>query len=261
VGNTALDRLIRDRQQAVARAVGDEYLQARLDAGLSLRALGRATGLDPTHLGRIERAERDPSLDAMVAVATALGRDVSVRLFASTGPRVRDHVQVRMIEALLEILDPRWHARLEVAVYRPVRGVIDIVLQERETSRLVAGEGHGQLRAVEHQLRWAGEKADALPSARGWPWADVVAPPPVSRLLLLRSTGATRELVRSLPHLFRTAPGPGCRRVWIADRHHGHVAGREHPVGRRLRGADARHARPAAGGARLTPAAGGAPAP
>jgi transcriptional regulator with XRE-family HTH domain len=232
MGSSELERAIADRQQAMARSVGDQYRAARLDAGLSLQALGRATGLDPAHLRRIERAERDPSLDAMVAIATALGRDVSLRLYESTGPRVRDHVQARMIEALLGILDARWIARLEVAVYRPVRGVIEVVLQDRETHQLVAGEGHGSLRVVEQQLRWAGEKADALPSARGWPWADVVAPPPVSRLLLLRSTAETRALVRALPNTFRrayparseaaraslataTAPWPGSSILWV----------------------------------------------
>jgi hypothetical protein len=32
-----------------------------------------------------------------------------------------------------------------------------------------------------------------------------VAPPPVSRLLVLRSTAETRALVRALPHTFRAA--------------------------------------------------------
>ena len=93
MGSSELERTIADRQQAMARSVGDQYRAARLDAGLSLRALGRATGLDPAHLRRIERAERDPSLDAMVAIATALGRDVSLGLYEATGPRVHDHVQ------------------------------------------------------------------------------------------------------------------------------------------------------------------------
>ena len=209
MGSTELERRIRDRQRVIARTLGDECRQARLDAGLSLRALSRVTGLDASHLRRIELADRDASLDAAVAIATALGRDLSLRLFPSSGPRIRDHVQARMIEALLEVLDPRWLARLEVPVYHPVRGVIDVVLQERETHALLAGEGHSQIRAAEQQLRWAAEKADALPSARGRPWADLLEPPPVSRLLLLRSTEATRAVVRSLPATFRAAyPGP-----------------------------------------------------
>ena len=145
----------------------------REDQGLSLRAVSRAAGYHHSHLSRIETGERDGSLDALAAFAAMMGHEVSVRLFPGTGPRVRDHLQVRMIEALLASLHPRWHARLEVAVYRPVRGVIDVVLQDRETSDLVAGESHSVLATVERQVRWAGQKADSLPSAAGWPWADL----------------------------------------------------------------------------------------
>ncbi len=209
MGSTDLERRIQDRQRAARRSVAEQLREARLEAGLSLRTIGTGAGIDPSHVLRIERGVRGASLDATVALATALGREVSVRLFESAGPHVRDHVQTRMVEALLQILSGRWIARLEVPVHRPARGVIDMVLQDRDTSQLVAGEAHGELRAVEQQLRRAAEKADSIPSARGWPWANVLAPPPVSRLLLLRSTVATRDLVRSLPALFRAAyPAP-----------------------------------------------------
>ena len=98
--------------------------------------------------------------------------------------------------------------RLEVAVYRPVRGVIDVVLQDRDTQDLVAGEAHSLLHTVEGQLRWAGQKADALPSATGWPWADAIEAPRTGRLLLLRSCSAMHALVEAVPRTFATAyPG------------------------------------------------------
>lgn len=231
MGRSDLERVIDERRRAVGRVIAEQLREARLEPGLSLDAVARAAGLDPSHLLRIERQERLPSLPALVAIATALGRDVSIRLYPSAGPRIRDHIQARMIEALLEVLHPRWLARLEVPVYRPVRGVIDVLLQDRETQTLVAGEGHSQLRAVEHLLRRAAEKADAVPSARGWPWTDTLAPPPVSRLLLLRNTAANRALVHDLPATFRAAypfpsrdayealtgpaPWPGPALVWI----------------------------------------------
>ena len=146
MGRSDLERVIDERRRAVARVIGEQLREARLEPGLSLEAVARAAGLDPSHLLRIERQERLPSLPALVAIATALGREVSIRLYPSAGPRVRDHIQARMIEALLEVLNPRWLARLEVPVYRPVRGVIDVLLQDRQTLTLVAGEGHSQLR-------------------------------------------------------------------------------------------------------------------
>jgi transcriptional regulator with XRE-family HTH domain len=206
--------------------------RVRLDGNVSLRRLGQAIGVDPSHLARAETGDRSLSLDALAAAAAGLGHDVSVRLFPAIGPRVRDHLQVRMVEALLESLHPRWIARLEVAVHRPVRGVIDVVLQDRVRGDLVAAEVHSALHAVEQQLRWAGQKADALPSATGWPWIDRPEPPAISRLLILRSSVAMRGLVAAVPRTFAAAypattraaiealtggtdPWPGDAVVWV----------------------------------------------
>jgi transcriptional regulator with XRE-family HTH domain len=209
VGETRLQRHIREQQAAQRRSLAQEVARTLEVEGLSLRALGRAVGVDPSQLSRFLRGRAGVSHETLVAIAAGLGYDVSVRLFESTGPRLRDHIQARMLEALLAVLHPRWLARLEVAVYRPVRGVIDLVLQDRETRDLVAGEAHGELRTVERQLRWAGQKADALPSAAGWPWSDAPAAPRIGRLLLLRSCAANHVLVATLPALFRAAyPDP-----------------------------------------------------
>ena len=233
MGSTNLERRIADRQREARRALGAELRKARLDANLSIRSVSAAAGLHHSHLPRIEIGRRSPSQDALVAIATAMGRDVSIRLFESTAPQVRDRIQVRMVEALLAALHQRWTPRLEVAVHRPVRGVIDVVLQDTSTAALVAGEAHSVLHTVEGQLRWAGEKAEALPSALGWPWADAMEPPVAGRLLLLRSCAAMHELVSSLPATFAAAyPGdtreavaaltgptvawPGAAVVWVA---------------------------------------------
>ena len=233
MGETKIEQLIRERQRTLRRALAKELRRVLETEGLSLRALGAAVGVDPSHLSRVLGEARAISPDTLVAVATGLGYDVSIRLFESVGPRVRDRIQVRMIEALLAALHRRWLARLEVAVYRPVRGVIDLVLQDQDRRDVVAGEGHGELRSVEQQLRWAGQKADSLPSAAGWPWTDGGAQPKVGRLLLLRSCDANHRLVASLPETFRAAypdstgaaaaalrqgdrPWPGAAILWVS---------------------------------------------
>lgn len=232
MGETELRRHIRKRQEDFRRALVDELRRVVETEGLSLRAIARATGVDSSQLSRVMRGKEGISHEALVAVAAGLGHDVSLRMFESTGPRIRDRVQARMIEALLGTAHRRWFPRLEVAVYRPVRGVIDLVLQDRVTWDLVAGEGHSQLRSVESQLRHAGEKADALPSAAGYPWSPEPIVPRIGRLLLLRSTSATHELVRALPSTFHAAypdsteaaidalrtgsgPWPGSAIVWV----------------------------------------------
>lgn len=233
MGSTNTERVIAARQREARRRLGEELRTARQTANLSMRSISAAAGLHHSHLPRIEIGQRSPSLDALVALATVLGRSVSIRLFEDTVPVLRDRIQVLMIEALLAALHARWMARLEVAVTWPIHGVIDVVLQDRATLDLVAGEGHSLLHTVEGQLRRAGEKADSLPSAAGWPWADTLEPPTIGRLLLLRSCSQMHELVRSLPATFAAAyPGsteqavraltgpterwPGAAIVWVS---------------------------------------------
>jgi transcriptional regulator with XRE-family HTH domain len=206
MADTTIQRRIRAQQRTLRRRVGEALLDLREERGLSVRTVAEASGLDRRWLARAEAGDANLSIDALSAFATVLGAEASIRLFEAAGPRLKDHIQVRLIDTLAARLHARWELHLEVPVYRPARGVIDLVLVERTTRELVAGEGHSEIRRVERQLRWAAEKADSLPSADGWPWGTAAAP--VGRLLLLRSTSVTRAVVQGAAHLF-TAAYPG----------------------------------------------------
>jgi hypothetical protein len=125
----------------------------------------------------------------------------SIKLFPAVGPPIHDRVSAPITDALLRVAAKRWSPRRGAFVTTPARRVIDVVLAERHGTDVVATEIQGQLRRVEQQLRWAGQKADSLPSSSGWPWGP--ERPRISRLLVLRSTSETRALVRGLPDLFR----------------------------------------------------------
>jgi hypothetical protein len=112
-----------------------------------------------------------------------------------TGPTIRDRHQSAMVEALLRSLHPRWRASPEVPVFRPARGVIDVVLDDSVSPLAVASEHQSELRRLEQQVRWHREKELSLPSAKLWQFLQRDGdPPPTSRLLVLRSTRATRAL-------------------------------------------------------------------
>jgi transcriptional regulator with XRE-family HTH domain len=188
------------------RTTGGELRRMREDAGLSKAAVAGAAGIDPTYLGYIEAGEREARLEVLCRVSAALGSDVSLRIYPNTGPPLRDRTQVRMVDAFLAMLPATWERHLEVPVYRPVRGVIDLVIAHRPTGRIVTVEAQSDLRRLEQQLRWAAEKTDALPSAAVWPAlssGDRV--PALSRILLLRSTRATRELAQTHAATFSAA--------------------------------------------------------
>lgn len=206
MADTALRRLATARDRSLRRSVGEQLRDLREERGLSLREVAGASGVHASVIARAEVGDGNLTLTTLTKIATALGTEPSVRLYPSTGPRLLDHIQVRLIETLLEQLHPRWRPRLEVPVYRPVRGVIELVLTDPAADEIVAAEAHSEIRRAERQLRWASEKADALPSAVGWPWMDRA--PLASRLLVLRLTDATRSVVRAAPHVFGAAyPG------------------------------------------------------
>jgi hypothetical protein len=173
---------------------------------------------------------------ALSAIADALGADLSVRLHPTTGPRIGDHIQTRMVEALLEIVHSSWHRLVEVAVRRPARGSIDVVLA-RAPGPVVAAELHSELRRLEQQLRWATDKASSLPSADAWTFlAEGRFSVEISQLLVLRSTRATRDLARAFPMTLTAAypartedavaalvhpdrPWPGAALIWAEVTH------------------------------------------
>jgi len=211
--------------------IGEDVRRMRLEAGATLTALAAVVGVHRSHIAKIEAGTARASLEVLTAMGVALGADLGVKYFPGTGARIHDRFQATMTETLLRALDPRWRVELEVPIGRPSRGVIDLVLRDRSSSATVAAEVYSELRRLEQQIRWSAEKAEGLSSRLGD--AEVHAPSRnVSRLLVLRSTNATRELARRfeatlstayparthdvvLALTTATAPWPGSGIVWM----------------------------------------------
>ena len=179
-------------------------------------------------MARVEAGTTHASLETLVAVATAMGADVSIRLYPGRGPRLTDRHSARMSECLFRELAPVWLPHTEVVVTRPARGVVDVVIERRDAPLFLVGEFESMLPRLEQQVRWAAEKAASIASS------DLVGPgpiPTVSKILILRSTEATRSLARSFEATLRAAypastrraveslrtgsPWPGDAIVWI----------------------------------------------
>jgi transcriptional regulator with XRE-family HTH domain len=213
VASTALDR--RDlrtrtgrRADDLRRAIGTEIRRLRVDAHLSLRAVAHAGGLTPSHLSEIERGIAEASLATLAAIGDVLGADPSIRLFPTTGPRIHDRFQAPIVEALLRTAHADWKRLVEVPVWRPARGVIDLVLV-RQGEIVVATEVQSELRRLEQQIRWGREKAESLPSAEAWPMIAAGRPDqPISQALVHRTTRTNRDLARDFESTLRSAyPG------------------------------------------------------
>ena len=219
-----MDRWLR----ALHRSIGSDLERLRTDATTNLAHLSEVAGVDRSFVGRIEAGSAKPSLETLTALAVALGADLSVRYYPGTGPRLTDRHQARMIEAVLRRLAPIWKPHLEVPVTRPARGVIDLVLERAAQRLLVVSEAYSAISRLEQQIRWSADKAASIGSS------SLVGQMPdwtSSRLLILRSTAASRELARSFDATLRAAypastraavasltdgdPWPGDALVWI----------------------------------------------
>lgn len=194
--------MVSGRLRRLGRTLGDDIERIHIDTSATKAEVARVAGIDRTFYGRIEAGMAHPSLESLVAIATAMGAEVSIRLYAGRGPRLTDRHAARMIETTVRQLAPVWRPYLEVHVTRPVRGFIDAVFERRDQSLFVVGEFESMLPRLEQQIRWAGEKVTAIASS------DLIGPGPsprISRLLVLRSTERTRSLSREFEATLRAA--------------------------------------------------------
>ncbi len=87
--------------------VGEIIKQARLAKGLNLRELAAESGVSASHLGRIERGERSPSIDILKKIAKPLGFEGADLLLLvagySGGGRLSPDLIKRFAQALLEL--------------------------------------------------------------------------------------------------------------------------------------------------------------
>jgi transcriptional regulator with XRE-family HTH domain len=229
VPRTKLERAAEAAARASRLRLAEDVERLCADAGISHAALARAAHISPPFLGRILAGAARPSLETYARLSTALGADLSTRLYPNTGPAIRDRLSVPILEALLETLHPRWRSHTEVRVRRPGRGWIDAVLEDPHADLFVAAEIESTLNRVEQLIRWSREKSESLPSWDQWPERATV--PSVSRLLIVRWTRSTRDAARAaarqlrvaypahpddaLASLTGTLPWPGPALVWV----------------------------------------------
>lgn len=210
IDRTSLQTDVGRRASSARRAIGEQVLRLRSDAGISQSRLGRAAGVDQGYVSRLEAGLVEPSIAVMVAIGDVLGADLSIRLYPTTGPRIPDDSQAAMAQTLISAAHPRWKRLVEVAVRRPARGSIDIVFADPETGEIVATEIQSDLRRLEQQVRWAADKAGSLPSSDVWPFISGgfnpgLHSPGIQRLLVLRSTVRTRSLARRFEAVLQAA--------------------------------------------------------
>jgi transcriptional regulator with XRE-family HTH domain len=129
------------------REFGDETREARIGAGLSQTALGRAVHMSAAKISRLERAQL-PGLTIMDAsrVASVLGLELVVRAYPAGAP-LRDAAQAERLRRVLSHVRPPLRCRLDVPLpQRP-----DQPTELRGWDALLVG--HGKRTAIELETR------------------------------------------------------------------------------------------------------------
>ena len=86
--------------------MGEDIRRSRVGSGLSLRAVGRAAGIDHVKLWRFERAlPCGIRVDQITAIGAAVGLDVRLRAYPAGDP-LQDAGQQRLLERLRVRLHP-----------------------------------------------------------------------------------------------------------------------------------------------------------
>ena len=81
------------RNPALAAAFGQVVRELRIEKGVAQEALALIAETDRSYFGRIERGEKQPSLDIVFRIATALG--VRAEELVARTSRVADQTKTR----------------------------------------------------------------------------------------------------------------------------------------------------------------------
>src|SRR4029079_2262908 len=102
------------RSRLLRQRIAQEFVTARLNAGLSVREVAQAAGVGPH---RIERAERGDTstltIDLAARVAPVVGLQVAISLYPNGDP-VRDRAHLALLERFRRRLNPRLRWQTEV---------------------------------------------------------------------------------------------------------------------------------------------------
>lgn len=131
----------RRRARQDALTVGLDIRRSRIGAGLSLRTVGAAAGVDHVQLWELERAlPSGLDLAAISAIGAVVGLDVRLNAYPA-GDAIRDAGQIRLLERLRARLHPslRWSTEVPLPIDGDLRAW-DAVIRAATWQRPVEAE-------------------------------------------------------------------------------------------------------------------------
>lgn len=196
------------RARDLADRFGEEFRVARRAAGLSQREVAGRSRISQSVISRVERGVRGADLATLGRLCSAVGHDLSIRLYPADGVRLHDSGHLAIADLIRESAHRSWRVRLEVPVAPPPdRRAADMVLEGLHGALHI--EIERRLADVQAQLRAAQLKRVAL--------AERLRRS-VTLILAIPDTSAAREVVRSHRTLLQVAMPMTSRAAWAAIR-------------------------------------------
>jgi transcriptional regulator with XRE-family HTH domain len=108
-----------ERARSISIDLGNELRRARQQHGLSQTVVGRAAGLSPSQVSRIERAQtKYLSIRQAARLLSVVGLELSARAYPA-GPPIRDAAHLALLDRFRARIGPGVLWRSEVPVGRP----------------------------------------------------------------------------------------------------------------------------------------------
>lgn len=175
--------------------LGIELRIARLTAGLTQSQLAAMAGVSQPFVSLVERGRRRADLSTACALASGAGHDLSLKLFPTATPSLRDSGQLGLVESIARRAHPSWRIRLEEPVGSGDRRCADLLLIGPD--EVVHVEVERWLVDFQAQLRAAQLKRQALSEHFGRRVRLVIAVPRTRR---------TRQLLSHVPAINQALP-------------------------------------------------------
>lgn len=198
---TAINEGDRQLRRAAIR-FGEEFRLMRFRTGVSQAAVARAIGVDRATICRLEAGRPTVADRTRARAAAVLGADFRLGIYPDATPLTHDGAHARLVEALLRLRHPNWHARVEAPVPGPGRRSTDLRLDRGGETVLFEVETH--VHALEAIIRECEEKRSAVAVDAG-PAADGEPRPRLHVVLVLPPTRHHRSLVAEHPGTIKAA--------------------------------------------------------
>jgi transcriptional regulator with XRE-family HTH domain len=156
---TAINEGDRQLRRAATR-FGEEFRLIRFRTGVSQAAVARAIGVDRATICRMEAGRPTVADRTRARAAAVLGADFRLGIYPDATPLIHDAAHARLVEALLRLRHPSWHAKVEAPVPGPGRRSTDLRLDRGD--QVVLFEVETRVHALEAIIRECEDKRSAV---------------------------------------------------------------------------------------------------